>query len=163
MNAKGRRPRHLSFLIWMLLVTLGFYALEAAVLGSNPNSLTIGVPLALLGWLSLMLLIAFVQGIAIPSLAGIGCPICSQLTVERVAVQSFGPRYFRCKSCGGRLKRSLFGSWEQVTEATELALYEPAVRESPFDRDVWAEEDAGLGAKSIDWLVRNQRGRKHSD
>jgi hypothetical protein len=158
---RGRAPR-LPFLIWLLFTVLGLYVLQATIFRPHAALFTV-VPLALLGWFAVAGVIVALQRIVIPMVKGIGCPKCSEATLQRVSVQSFGARYFECSSCRGRFKRTSFGGWEVVNDREEAALFDPSAHDRSLEIERWSDEDTGVGAKSIDSLVRNQRRRKDTD
>jgi hypothetical protein len=159
MKARIRRGGPNSFLIYLLFGVVLLYLVQTVLLKSQPSLLNIALPLALLGWLGIAFAVALVQGVVVPILSGVACPKCSKPALERVAVRSFGPRYFRCGACGSRVKRVSFGRWEEVIDPAEAAIFDPVKAERVLEVDTWAEEDAGMGAKSIDSLVRNKRRR----
>jgi hypothetical protein len=163
MKTKRRRARRLPFLIWLGFLVLGLYVIQAVFLRPQANLFNMLVPVVLLAWLAVAGVIALVQSIVMPMVKGIGCPKCSEATLERVSVQSFGARYFQCSACRGRFKRSSFSAWEEVTDPDEAALFDPAERDDSFEIERWSEDDASPGVKSIDSLVRNQRRRKDAD
>jgi hypothetical protein len=159
-------------LVYLLITLLAFYVLQTtrfrAVAGGagarlQPSWLYTSAFVTVSVGLGVALLIAALQGVLTLLLNGVVCPQCFKRGLERVAVRSFGPRYFRCPSCGSRLKRNSFAVWESVTSPEEGTLFDPAQRESSFVIDPWDEEEIGLGVKSIDSLLRNHRRRKHSN
>jgi hypothetical protein len=160
MKERPPGPLHLSFLIWLLLALLGLYLLQTFVFNWRLATISIVVPLAILVWGSVMLVISALQHVVLPMVKGIGCPRCSESTLERLGVQSFGHRYFRCTACGHWFKRATFGSWEEVKDPAELAQFDRAGRAESFEIEPWSEDDVALGAKSIDRLVKSQRQRK---
>jgi hypothetical protein len=60
------------------------------------------------GFLAAMIVlpVGFYRGVLEPLFRGVQCPTCREWSLKRVAVLSFGYRFYRCDSCGQRCKRT---------------------------------------------------------
>jgi hypothetical protein len=56
-------------------------------------------------WATIVLPVGFYRGVVEPLFRGVQCPTCREWSLTRVAVLSFGHRFYRCDSCGQRCKR----------------------------------------------------------
>jgi hypothetical protein len=160
-------------------------------MATGPRSqFTIGQIMVIVAGVSLVLAIALTPGFApilgivvIPStIVGVGgylgirrlvelfyghrCPGCGVRNMERRAVMSFGERFFLCKSCGVRCRRSLLGFsgmfWLRDASGPEYdVLYEKAQVEDPWNAPpgLEDEDEYGIYSKTHLDLVRNKRRR----
>lgn len=155
------------------------------------NQFTIGQVMAIVAGVALVLGIAMTPGFApilgiivIPSVIvavgtyllwnrlieifyGHRCPGCGDRNLERRAVQSFGERFFLCKTCGLRCRRSLIGFqglffWRDASGPEFDAIYQRHRDEDPWDAPpgVEDEDEAGILSKTHMNLVRNKRLRR---
>jgi hypothetical protein len=98
---------------------------------------------------------------ALPFLGGPSCPVCGERKLGRVAVVSFGPRFYRCTACGARCKIAfLSGHLREVKSALDLSRFEPKAQLGPWDVEEWDDPDGPQDVKTIASLVRNQRRRQ---
>ena len=96
---------------------------------------------------------------------GTTCPRCGMGDVHRVAVISFGPRYYRCGACQARLKRDAGGALLPAKGPEDALAFLPATAVSPPGLEPVADPvaDAEHGWRSLDALVSNQRHRQQPD
>jgi hypothetical protein len=80
--------------------------------------------------------------------------------MARIAVVSFGPRFYRCTSCGARRKRRTFGQWEAAKGPADNQHYDPRKSGSSWVFEPELDDGESHGFKAIDSLVRNQRHRR---
>ncbi|HEV3166580.1 MAG TPA: hypothetical protein VGZ22_21325 [Isosphaeraceae bacterium] len=172
-------PRRLPVIVLGLCVPVIFVAAESRALQLLSVALFAGsmlflrdvfgvdtlVAMKLIGLFIGMLFVAnFVLYVLIlPLVVGAECPGCGGKEFARIAVESFGPRYYRCQECGLRCKRSWLGHWQEVKATTEDTHYLPKRPKISLELDPWEEQDVSVGAKAIDSLVRSQRRRHGGD
>src|SRR5262249_5830479 len=101
-----------------------------------------------------------VTDVILPLTRGMRCPACGAWTLQRVAVSSFGPRYYRCSQCQARYKRDALGPGLVEAEKEDDPFYQPKERGDPWDIESAPDDDEQHGSKTIDSLVSNQRRRK---
>ena len=98
----------------------------------------------------------------VESVFGVTCPNCLQTTLARVAMYSFGYRYYRCKTCGWRCKRRPWTTWEDVGDPEDDSYYQPKDIGGPPGLVPRREEDEAFWDGTTGALLRNQRSRKTS-
>lgn len=123
MDAKARKPARsrprrrrpgLADLMWAVFVSaLLLTGLRSPATGEGFISL-----IAVLAVLPVLLARDLVD--AAP---GVGCPGCGARSMARVAVRPFGARYFRCRACGLRRKRTLAGLWLDASGPLDDPVY----------------------------------------
>ncbi len=91
---------------------------------------------------------------------GLGCPNCRRPTLERRALASFGPRFYRCASCGVRLRRVAFGTWEDASGPIHDAKFARKAGEDPWTAPPGLEDEDLIYSKTHVNLVRNKRRRQ---
>jgi predicted RNA-binding Zn-ribbon protein involved in translation (DUF1610 family) len=96
----------------------------------------------------------------VESLFGVACPNCFQATLGRVAMHSFGYRYYRCKTCGWRCKRRPWTTWEDVYEPEDDVYYRPKDVGGPPGLVPGRDEDEAYWEGTTAALLLSQRGRK---
>lgn len=143
--------------IVLLITAIG----AAAGVGSRPGA-AIYVALLLLLALPMALCYAVMSGEGLGVFfRGASCPDCGERALARVAVVSFGPRFYRCTSCGARWKRHfLVADLEQAKGPRDDQRFTNREKGNPWMFAVSEDEkQAGVGSKTIDHLVSNQRRR----
>lgn len=121
-------------------------------------------------YVAVLMLVAVPVGLSYAVLNGEGltaifrgpsCPACAARALARVAVVSFGPRYYRCTVCGAHWKRwFLTVDLEEAKESRDHERLSRRSKENPWMFDTSDDEgQIGLGSKTIDELVASQRRR----
>jgi hypothetical protein len=76
--------------------------------------------------------LGFYRYVYVPLVQGVRCPRCSETALLRVAVESFGHRFYRCEWCGQRCKRSSIDSpWLDASGKADADLYKATPYFSP--------------------------------
>src|SRR5579864_5683475 len=104
--------------------------------------------------------LAIYPEVLLPLTRPLRCPSCSKWSLERVAIVSFGPRLFRCSSCGAGYKRAFLGGfWRAVESSQDDAVHESTGQAESPKFEPWSAGDERPGSANIDSLVRNHRQR----
>jgi hypothetical protein len=116
---------------------------------------------------SIQMPISFYKGVLIPLIRGIQCPSCGEWALVRVACISFGPRFYKCESCGQRCKRSdREAPWLDSSGKDDDDMYKPVPFYGPARRrEVWIGglQTLGMlvgfiGGPAIGYLIWDQKG-----
>jgi predicted RNA-binding Zn-ribbon protein involved in translation (DUF1610 family) len=91
---------------------------------------------------------------------GVSCPNCNELNLARVAMSSFGYRYYRCSSCGWRCKRRPLTTWEDACGPEDDEHYRRKAIGGPPGLVPRRDEDDAYWKGTTGALLQNQRGRK---
>ncbi len=151
------RP-HIRFTIGQGMGLIAAFALTWAVLaapGSARFVVTTLLPVAVLTIAPLVIAHHIVD-----NSIGLACPHCGRPTMGRRAVASFGPRYFRCESCGLRCKRRTFGAWEDASGPEDDAKFRKRPDEDPWTAPPGMEDEDLIYSKTHVNLVSNKRRRR---
>lgn len=165
MSSSGPPPPDLRFTLGQVMVAVAVAALLCtATMGTGG---TIG-PRGVEALRSLSILAGFALGlltivVTVYSLSetffGVSCPNCVAPALARVAMQSFGYRYYRCTTCGSRCKRRPWMTWEDASEPEDDAFYQLKTDAGPPGL-VPGRDDETSWQGSTGALLRSQRSRK---
>lgn len=119
-----------GFQLLLCVAFLAACALAIHRLGIVPFVLVAGFVSALIQ----LPLLAWRAGIA-PLVWGIRCPTCRDRSLARVACITFGDRFYRCRSCGQRCKRSGHDApWRDASGKRDDDMYKPTPAFGPARR-----------------------------
>jgi hypothetical protein len=110
---------------------------------------------------------SFGKGLLVRMIRGVQCPACQRWALARVAVISFGPRFYECVHCGRRCKQfSAEEPWLDASSKEDDEIYRPtalsaSVRKRQTLRYAWkslAPIAAPFVLGSLGWLIAGERG-----
>ena len=97
---------------------------------------------------------------AVEGYTGRTCPGCGEDRMRRVALSTFGLRYFRCNRCKARWKRGILNPWESTNSPEEAVLFARKVAEDPWTLPPGlSDEDEVVWSKTHTSLLRNKQRR----
>jgi predicted RNA-binding Zn-ribbon protein involved in translation (DUF1610 family) len=167
MSLPSSPPPRLRFSLSQVMLAVVVAALLCAVTmraGTTlgPQGLQVLQNLSVLSGLALgALVVLLIVHSLVENLFGVTCPNCFQATLVRVALHSFGYRYYRCKTCGWRCKRRPWTTWEDVFDPEDDVFYlAKDVGGPPGLVPGHDDEDEAFWTGTTGALLRNQRGRK---
>jgi hypothetical protein len=107
----------------------------------------------------LAIVVAAIMGVSEGYLGRL-CPSCGQGRMQRVALSTFGYRFFKCDHCRARWKRGWSGIWLPVESEADLARYARKTDEDPWTLPPgMAEEEKVVWSKTHTRLLRNKQLR----
>jgi hypothetical protein len=166
MESPSSSPPGLRFNLGQVMIAVGIAALLCAVTmrtGTTPGPRGVEVlqNLSILAGLSLgVLVILLTAHSLIESVFGVTCPNCFHGTLARVAMHSFGYRYYCCKTCGWRFNRRPWATWEDVFEPEDGVYYRSKDVGGPPGLVPGRDEDEAFWKGTTGALLRSQRRRK---
>jgi hypothetical protein len=94
---------------------------------------------------------------------GARCDRCYQGILRRVAVYSFGYRFYRCEACGARYKRGVLGFWHDASAQRDDGAYRRAIEFDPWSSgpELLQSDEAFSGTHGT--LLANKQRRAHAD
>jgi hypothetical protein len=151
----------------ILLTFIGAYGFVALKFFMEGPTLFVFVVGSVSGMI--VLPIAFYKGVLVPLVRGVQCPTCREWGLVRVALISFGYRFYRCDSCGQRCKRHDYESpWIDASGIADDDMYKPV----PFFGPARKREASIAGLKVLGaisalfllpgcgWLVGGEMGTR---
>jgi hypothetical protein len=111
--------------------------------------------------LTLLLAIWVSAHLILHGFTSIRCPACGAWGLERVAIRSFGFRYFRCRTCETRCKRSLIGLWYDASGKSDVAMFARMHSPDPWGDGPITDPEAGK-ATTQGILLRSKQLRNPS-
>jgi hypothetical protein len=119
-----------GFRLLLFLAFLAACALAAHKFGTVAFVLVAGFVAA-----SIQLPVLACKAVIAPLIWGIRCPTCRDRSLVLVACISFGDRFYRCRSCGQRCKRSGHDSpWRDASDERDYDMYKPVPAFGPARR-----------------------------
>jgi predicted RNA-binding Zn-ribbon protein involved in translation (DUF1610 family) len=156
----------LRFTLGQVMIAVGVAACFCALLmrpGTTlgPQGTQVLRELSVLAGMTLAALVILLTAHSlVETVFGVTCPNCLQTTLARVAMHSFGYRYYRCKTCGWRCKRRPWTTWEDVFDPEDDAYFQPKDIGGPPGLVPRRQEDETFWKGTTGALLRSQRSRK---
>lgn len=95
-----------TFVSWTSHILIRVLVLALCIMVARTYGTTVLILGA--GFLSAMIVlrVGFYRGVVEPLFRGVQCPTCREWSLKRVAILTFGYRFYKCDSCGQRCKRT---------------------------------------------------------
>ena len=77
----------------------------------------------LVGGVGIVVVLLLVAVWLVEAALGVTCPNCRERTMDRVAIDSFRDRFYRCRHCGVLARRGLFLGWSDASGPEHAEYY----------------------------------------